>query len=271
MTERGGRDIIRIKKITDRKGGKTVSEKANGFGFLSGNALKYIAAITMLIDHAGLLLFPRHIIFRIIGRLAFPIFAFMIAEGCRYTRNKLKYFLSVFLLGFTCQVVYFLYDGSLDMCILITFSLSILIIYALQDFKRVFFSPDKSWYEKTLSGAIFLVTVVSAYFFNKLLPVDYGFLGIMVPVFASVLHPSGENTPRILQKFDKIYFHVAAMALALVVLSWRTSWVQWYSLLALPFLLLYTGKRGRANTKYFFYIFYPVHLAALELISSYLL
>lgn len=248
-----------------------MSEKANGFGFLSGNALKYIAAITMLIDHAGFLLFPRHIIFRIIGRLAFPIFAFMIAEGCRYTRNKLKYFLSVFLLGFACQVVYFLYDGSLDMCILITFSLSILIIYALQDFKRVFFSPDKSWYEKTLSGAIFLVTVVSAYFFNKLLPVDYGFLGIMVPVFASVLHPSGENTPRILQKFDKIYFHVAAMALALVVLSWRTSWVQWYSLLALPFLLLYTGKRGRANTKYFFYIFYPVHLAALELISSYLL
>ena len=58
---------------------------------LSGNALKIIAAITMFIDHMGLMLFPKTLIFRYIGRLAFPIFAFMIAEGCRYTRNRLRY------------------------------------------------------------------------------------------------------------------------------------------------------------------------------------
>ena len=39
---------------------------------------------------------------------------------------------------------------------------------------------------------------------------------------------------------------------------------QWYSLLALPLLLLYSGKRGKANLKYFFYIFYPVHLVVLQ-------
>lgn len=255
----------------DEKGGISVSEKAFGFGFLNGNALKYIAALTMLIDHAGLLLFPRNILFRIIGRLAFPIFAFMIAEGCRYTRNKLKYFLSVFILGFACQVVYFLYDRSLDMCILITFSLSILIIYAMQCFKEAFFSPERPWYLKILAGSVFLSAVAFAYLFNKILPVDYGFVGVMVPVFASVLHPCGENTPKILQRFDKIYFHVAIMSVALLILAWRTGWIQWYSLFAIPLLLLYSGKRGRANTKYFFYIFYPVHLAALELISSYIL
>ena len=157
------------------------------------------------------------------------------------------------------------------MCILMTFSLSILIIYALQCFKEAFFSPERPWYLKILAGSVLLSAVAFAYLFNKILPVDYGFVGVMVPVFASVLHPCGENTPKILQRFDKIYFHVATMSVALLILAWRTGWVQWYSLLAIPLLLLYSGKRGRANTKYFFYIFYPVHLAALELISSYIL
>ena len=60
--------------------------------FLTGNALKILAAIFMTIDHIGVMLFPRMLILRIIGRLALPVFAFMIAEGCKYTRNKKKYF-----------------------------------------------------------------------------------------------------------------------------------------------------------------------------------
>ena len=61
------------------------------YGFLTGNALKLIAAFAMVCDHAGLMLFPQVPILRVIGRLAYPIFAFMIAEGCRYTRNKKRY------------------------------------------------------------------------------------------------------------------------------------------------------------------------------------
>ena len=58
--------------------------------FLTGNALKILAALFMTIDHIGVMLFPRVLVLRIIGRLALPIFAFMIAEGCKYTRNKKK-------------------------------------------------------------------------------------------------------------------------------------------------------------------------------------
>ena len=54
-----------------------------------------------------------------------PIFAFMIAEGCKYTKNKLKHFLMIFILGVICQVVYFINDQSLLMGILIVFSFSI--------------------------------------------------------------------------------------------------------------------------------------------------
>ena len=59
-----------------------------GFSFLSGNSLKIIAAIAMTVDHIGVVIFPNFAILRIIGRIAFPIFAFMIAEGCRYTKKQ---------------------------------------------------------------------------------------------------------------------------------------------------------------------------------------
>ena len=103
---------------------------------LTGNALKLLAAAFMVADHVGLLFFPGEPAFRLAGRLAYPIFAFMIAEGCHYTRSKGRYFLSVFLLGAVCQLVYFLVDGSWYLSILITFSLAILLIYAFQAFQR---------------------------------------------------------------------------------------------------------------------------------------
>ena len=73
--------------------------------FLTGNALKLLAALFMTIDHIGVVLFPRVLILRIIGRLALPIFAYMIAEGCKYTRNKKKYFGMIFILATLCQIV----------------------------------------------------------------------------------------------------------------------------------------------------------------------
>ena len=72
-------------------------------GILNGNHLKLIAAFSMLLDHAGILLFPQIRMLRIIGRLAYPIFAFMIAEGCRYTKNKAKR--TPLLCEFSCKKV----------------------------------------------------------------------------------------------------------------------------------------------------------------------
>ena len=97
---------------------------------ITGNMLKLIAAVSMLIDHMGVIFFPYDAIFRVIGRLAFPIFAFMIAEGCFYTKNRLRYFLGIFLLGTACQLVYFFVSGDTYLNILLTFSCAIPIIYA---------------------------------------------------------------------------------------------------------------------------------------------
>ena len=61
------------------------------FACLNGTMLKWIAIVTMVIDHVGAILFPQNEILRIIGRLAFPIFAFLLVEGYVHTGNVKKY------------------------------------------------------------------------------------------------------------------------------------------------------------------------------------
>jgi len=73
---------------------------------LSGNALKLIAIVIMTIDHIGMQLFPNILMLRIIGRLAFPIFAYMIAEGCTYTKDRRKYLITIAVFAAVCQIVY---------------------------------------------------------------------------------------------------------------------------------------------------------------------
>lgn len=213
---------------------------------LSGNALKIIAAITMFIDHMGLMLFPNDLIFRYIGRLAFPIFAFMIAEGCKYTRSRLRYWGGLTTLALVCQMVYFLFDGSLYLSILVTFSLSVPTIYALDRLKA---APS------ALNVLIFIAAVAGVYWLNLVFDIDYGFWGCMAPVFAAALH----NT-----KYDTLSARVAAFGLGLVLLSLVHGYIQSWCLLALPLLMCYSGKRGKRKMKYFFYIFYPAHLVLLE-------
>ena len=214
--------------------------------FLSGNALKILAAIFMTIDHIGVILFPRVLVLRIIGRLALPIYAFMIAEGCKYTRNKRKYFSMVFGLGAVCQIVYYLFDGSLYFSILITFSLAILMIYALQNWKQ----------KKTaLSGLVFAGSVLAVYLLNEWFTIDYDFWGCMLPVFAALAHGTEHDTDTM---------NITMLGVGLVFLGLSTDAIQCLALMALPLLYAYNGKRGKLNLKYFFYIFYPTHLVVLE-------
>ena len=218
-------------------------------GFFTGNQLKLIAAAAMLADHAGLMFFPEAEILRIIGRLAFPIFAFMIAEGCKYTRNRLRYFMQLFGLALGCQIVYFLADGSMYLSVLFTFSLAVLTVFALQHCKA---NPG------IFSVLLFVTAVAAVYLLNQLFTIDYGFWGCMLPVFAAAFH----NT-----RFDRHPLNVAMLTLGLLVLWLDLRGWQMYALAAGLLLLCYSGKRGSARMKYFFYIFYPAHLALLQVIS----
>ena len=218
-------------------------------GILNGNHLKLIAAFAMLLDHAGLLLLPRVQILRVIGRLAYPIFAFMIAEGCRYTKNRLRYFLMIFGLGVGCQLVYLFVGGAAYLNILLTFSCSVLLIYSLQEVYHA-----ENWKKEFVWSAVFAAGFLGAYGLQRIITMDYGFWGVMVPVFASFAH---------LRKFPP-WASVLLLGAGLVLLGADIGGIQHYALLALPLLLLNNGQRGKCNMKYFFYIFYPVHLAVLQ-------
>lgn len=223
------------------------------FNGLSGNQLKIIALVTMTIDHIGVQLLPQYIILRIIGRLSFPVFAFMIAEGCRYTKNRRKYLGSMAGLAFACQLVYFAAMQSLYQCVLVTFSLAIWLIYVLDNAlkrKSVF-----SWLAAAVSFAalIFICEVMPRLLTNTDFAVDYGIWGVLLPVF--VYMGSTKSTCLIMA------------ALGLVFLSADLQRIQWYSLAALFFLALYSGKRGKMKLKYLFYIYYPLHLAAIYAIG----
>ena len=215
-------------------------------------AIKIIAAVSMLIDHVGLMFFPRLTVLRIVGRLAFPIFAFCIAEGFRHTRSRKRYFLQIFILGAICQLVYFIADGSMYLGVLISFSASILLMWAYDGLR------DAQGTKKAAAALLFAGAVGLAFALCRTVEVDYGFWGMMLPL---LLFVGGKKS------WDMLLFGMGLLLLCyeLAVIGGFT--VQWFSLLALPILWAYKGERGRYRWKYFFYIFYPVHLAALYLLD----
>jgi hypothetical protein len=96
--------------------------------------------------------------------------------------------------------------------------------------------------------------------------VDYGFWGCTLPVFASLFDFRGIDVGDKWRALDCLPLRVLCMGVGLAILAWKTSVLMsftWISLLALPILLLYNGEKGKWNMKYFFYIFYPLHLGIL--------
>ena len=256
----------------------------NKIRVLNGNTLKILAAIFMVFDHVGVLFCPNVVWLRLVGRFSLPLFAFMISEGARYTKSKVKYVSLLSALALICQLVYYFFDGgSLYMCILVTFSISILLIYLLKFVKSIVFDNEKRFYVKALCITAFFAACIAVYlintpeFVNKTgISIDYGFAGIMLPVFASLFDFRGVDAPESVKKLDTVPIRVLCLAIGLLLLCYEVaianipiiSEVQPYSLIAVLLLLLYSGKRGKLKMKWFFYIFYPLHLAVLYGIYS---
>ena len=123
----------------------------------------------------------------------------------------------------------------------------------------IIFALDNALNKKdALSISLAAGAFLGAYFVTSVLPmllpetdfaVDYGFMGVMLPVY---VYLGQDKWTRLLG---------AGLGMALVSIS--SGGIQWYSLLSLPLLALYSGKRGKARLKNLFYICYPLHLAVI--------
>lgn len=223
---------------------------------LSANQIKLIAAVSMLIDHVGYFLFPTVTVFRIIGRLAFPIFAFFVAEGCRYTKNRLRYWGKIGVCAVAFQVVTILSVGgfgapisfdvifSVPLNIFFTFAVAILICY-LFDFVK----------SKKIGGfLLFLLVLFAFYALSRYVEFDYGFVGMLVPLSVFV--------------FEEKWSRFLCFSLTLLALSATSGWnVQYFCLLAVPILSFYGGHYGSKKYKYWFYVFYPAHLILIYFVG----
>ena len=216
---------------------------------LTGNQLKILAMITMTCDHVGLYLLPQFPVLRILGRLAMPIYAYMIAQGCRHTHDRGRYLLRLLGLGLLCQTVYYAVEGSLYQCILMTFSLSVALIWGMDAAVR---RPDPA--RIVTAVGLFAAAVFLCQILPKLLPgtdyaVDYGILGVLLPVLVFC----GENRRQ----------ELLLLAVGLAALAVSLGGIQWWSLAALPLLALYNGRKGSYPLGRLFYIYYPLHLAVI--------
>lgn len=228
-------------KLTEQKG-------IRGF---SGLSLKWIAIITMLIDHTGATLFPQYTLLRIIGRIAFPLFAFLLVEGFFHTKQIHKYMirLGAFMLisevFFDLSLYHSLYD-PLHQNVFFTLFIGLCTIWGMEFFRKNV--------NLLLSFGIAVLGMVIAYSMHT----DYSAYGIGIIVMFYLGKLLGNRS-------------VGCIGVILYVIL-RFSSVRVFSLLALPFIYFYNETRGAyvKGMKYFFYIFYPLHLGILYILRIWL-
>lgn len=226
---------------------------------MSTFVLKLIACIAMLIDHvtatfvhsAGWVWYLG----RGIGRLAFPIFCFLIVEGLFHTRDKKKYALRLLLAAVISEVPYDLmrfgrvwnFDNQNVMWTLL---LGFLAIAAIEYVKTKF--PGDMFKYNAFSCMAILLCGVTALFITT----DYTIFGVTLIV-----------------SFYMFRGRKLGNFLMFVVLTWlfySENAIQFAALLAYPLLLLYNGKKGQ-DDKYCLYAFYPVHMLILGLLVRFVL
>jgi len=217
---------------------------------LSSSGLKIIAVVTMAVDHIGFLFFPDEILWRIVGRISFPLFAFLIAEGYRHTRDREAYAFRLGILALVSQVPFMLMldaAGIEPAALNIFFTLlagliSIALIDRLPAAQAV---------------PCVLVLMVAA----ELLGFDYGAYGVLMILASSLFIRRRGLGAAVLAGLSI----VRAVFFGFVSLS-----LQLFAPLALPFLFAYDGTKGRALPRSLFYAFYPAHMLILWLIWIFL-
>ena len=219
----------------------------------SGAQLKYIAFLSMLIDHVNkALMYPlltengflRYVsdVFDILGRVAFPLFMFFLVEGFFKTGNRFKYLLNLIVFGIISEIPFDLFQSAVlfqpnSNNVMFTLALALVMIWVIDELKvpKSYIIPPVLWFP------VSIIIVITVCLLSMIWGLDYEYHGILIAYFFYIFR----NNPilSIIGGYLSIF---------------KTPW----ALLGFGLTLTYNGKRGKQN-KILNYLFYPVHLLIL--------
>lgn len=226
-------------------------------------SLKIIALITMFIDHIGGVIFPQYMIFRYIGRVSFPIYAFLISEGLKKTSNIKKYLFNLFLFSIISEPFYDLcFYGNLNLIFktntIYTLFIASFFIYSYKN-SKIFI----------LKHIYLLVGLIVSYILNT----DYNYIGVvLIYVFYFtnnkihiLIYGVIWCTIKYIYILDYLVFYIFNNA---KLDKYIYQNLTLYICTIIPFfiILFYNGKKGK-NIKYIFYILYPLHILIIYILK----
>lgn len=204
--------------------------------------LKCIAIVSMALDHTGAVLYPSQIWLRCLGRIAFPIFCFLIVEGFFHTRDVRRY---MGRLGVFALISEIPYDLAFRGVPLEYAHQNVFFTLLIGIGMMVLLERNREWPVKA-------VILLLAMWLAVLIRSDYNFRGVLLIFVFYIFHESRWLAVTAGGLWNFLYQGV----------------IQKYGVLSVLPLALYNGERGR-KMKYFFYIFYPAHLLLLYGISRF--
>ena len=205
-------------------------DKNRNFPVGRDDTLKMLGAIFMVVDHIGLILYPNIVFLRILGRLAFPIFAYYLVQGFIHTSSFKKYALRLFIFGVAAQIPFFIATHIKILNIFFTLFVGLMALLA---------------YERKKYLAVLAIILISG-----LIPMDYSFYGIL--------------TILVFYVFQEKKLATLAQAMVNILGVFALGPIQAYALVGSVLALYYPKNLPKIQiNKYFFYFFYPVHLAII--------
>ena len=199
--------------------------------------LKVIGLVSMTFDHIGMLLFPHIFWFRVVGRIAFPIFTYHIAIGVKQTKSISKYAFRVLIFAFLTQPIYKIAVGS-GVNIMFDLFIGIAVLGVVKRNRK------QDWALATVVALVWSV-------FNQ----GYGWYGTACMVAFYYMDQD--------VKLASIVF----IAISIVASLFSPNYVQGFAVVALPFILFKPKVRLKIP-RYFFYLYYPVHLLVIYLVGE---
>lgn len=233
---------------------------------MNRNAIKFVAAFTMFLDHFAQYLLPfdslAYIILRSIGRIAFVLFAYMIVEGFFHTKNLRNYYLRLF--GFAAVIELFIIGYYLYSDVNFIMQVNVIwpLVFGLTGL--ILFNQKSIWLRLLVIPIVFLAEFIN---------IPYGSYGTLMILFFALYRHNKITQLMFIIGLNLIYIAYPLMIQTSLIDYVRygpESWYQWFSLLGFIFIFLYNHKKGKLNTKWFFYIFYPIHLGIIYLIGIFM-